>query len=82
MIKRDALTRKSIELRTEMKKMKALEKESEEQERREREKRRLLERTKPSEEMSWSEMKVVQEKLRAERIALRVAEMSGVVGKR
>jgi hypothetical protein len=81
MIKRDALTRRSLELKTEERKKKELEKEIEEQERREREKRRLIERTKPAEEMSWSEMKIVQEKLRAERIALRVAEMSGVVGK-
>jgi hypothetical protein len=80
MVKRDALTRRSLELKTEERKKRELEKESEEQERRERDKRRLIERTKPAEEMSWSEMKILQEKLRAERIALRVAAMSGVVG--
>lgn len=81
MIKRDALARERAESKRKEKAEKEAREAIEVQEAKNRQRKILLERSRPKEAMTWAEMQEVQERMREERIALRVVEMSSRVGK-
>ena len=78
MIKRHAVARKSFEAKAEEKKMKEILKEKEEIALQNRLKKEQLERFKPKEDLSWADMKELQERQRGERVAKRVQELSNM----
>lgn len=81
MIKRDALARERAESKRKEKAEKEAREAIEVQEAKNRQRKILLERSRPKEAMTWAEMQEVQERMREERIALRVVEMSSRLGK-
>ena len=80
MIKRDALAREKVELKRKEKEEKEAREAIEVEEAKNKQRKILLERSRPKEEMTWAEMQEVQERMREERIALRVVEMSSRIG--
>ena len=81
MIKRDALAREKAESKRKEKQEKEAREAVEEEEAKNKQRKLLLERTRHGQEaMTWAEMQEVQERMRDERIALRVVEMSSRIG--
>jgi hypothetical protein len=81
MMKRDALARERAESKRKEKEEKVAREAMEEQEAKNKQRKILLERSRPKEAMTWAEMQEVQERMREDRIALRVVEMSSRIGK-
>jgi hypothetical protein len=81
MIKRDALARERAEAKRKEKEEKEAREVKEEQEAKNKQRKIILERSRPKEAMTWAEMQEVQERMREERIAMRVVEMSSRIGK-
>ena len=80
MIKRDALARKSSELKKELKKAQQLEEEKKSEEEKVRQKQLQLQRSRTKDDITWEEMKGMQERLRMERATQRMVELSSYAG--
>ena len=81
MIKRDTLARDKAELKRKIKEEKEARELIEEVEAKNRQKKVLIDRARQKDNMTWAEMQEVQERMREERIALRIVEMSSRIGK-
>lgn len=81
MIKRDTLARDKAELKRKIKEEKEAREVIEEVEAKNRQKKVLIDRARQKDNMTWAEMQEVQERMREERIALRIVEMSSRIGK-
>lgn len=81
MIKRDTLAREKAEVKRKAKEEKEAREVIEEIEAKNRQKKLLIDRARQKDNMTWAEMQEVQERMREERVALRIVEMSSRIGK-
>lgn len=81
MVKRDTLAREKAELKRKVKEEKEAREVIDEIVAKNKQKKLLIDRARPKDNMTWAEMQEVQERMREERIALRIVEMSSRIGK-